>query len=162
MNTFLTLYNSSIGKKLLVGLTGLLLCLFLVVHLGGNLLLYRGDGGWAFDKYAEALPSFLLIRIAEIGLFAIFLFHIFTTSLLWFMNKRARPVNYAVNKPQENSSLFSRTMFLSGSIVFIFLVIHMRTFWFTSRFHAEENPSMYQSVVTAFSSPVYGDRKSVV
>jgi succinate dehydrogenase / fumarate reductase cytochrome b subunit len=155
MGTLSALYHSSIGKKLVVGLTGLCLCVYLVVHLGGNLLLYKGDGGAAFDAYAETLPNLLIIRIIEYVLFAIFLVHIFTGTYLWILNKRARPVQYAMNKPQENSSFFSRTMFLTGSIVFIFLVIHMKTFWFTSRFEAGEHFSMYALVRAAFADPMY-------
>jgi len=154
MNTFVTLYNSSVGKKLVVGVTGLCLCTYLVVHLGGNLLLFRDDGGAAFDQYAEILPSFLFIRIIEIILFAIFVIHIVTSTVLWILNRQARPVKYQVSKPQENSSIFSRTMFLTGSIIYIFLTLHMRSFWYTSRFHHDLYPSMYRLVADTFSQPV--------
>ena len=155
MNTFVGMYNSSIGKKLVVGATGLFLCVYLVIHLLGNLLLLRHDGGAAFDQYAELLPSLLIVRVVEIGLFAVFLIHIVTGTVLWLLNRRARPERYEVNRPQENSSLFSRMMFLSGSLLFIFIVIHMRTFWVTSRFYHEANPSMYLMVVETFSNPYY-------
>src|ERR1051326_6928980 len=111
------LYRSSIGKKVVAGITGLFLCIYLIVHLGGNLLLFKGDGGAAFNEYAEFLPNLLIIRIIEIFLFAVFIGHIFTGTLVWIINRRARPQKYLVNKPEENSSWFSRTMFLSGSIV---------------------------------------------
>ena len=149
-------YRSSIGKKILMGLTGVFLCLYLIVHLGGNLLLLRQDGGAAFDTYAEILPGLLIIRIIEIFLFAVFIGHIASGTYLWIANRRARGgVRYEVNKPQENSSLFSRTMFLTGSIVFIFLVVHMKDFWVTSRFYHEENPSMYAVAAREFSNPLY-------
>src|SRR5258708_2178296 len=109
-----------------MGLTGLFLCVYLIVHLGGNLLLLKQDGGAAFDKYAELLPGLLIIRIIEIFLFAVFLGHILSGTILWFLNRQARGVRYEMNKPEENSSLFSRTMFLTGSIIFIFLVVHMK------------------------------------
>lgn len=155
MDIFVSFYQSSIGKKLLMGLTGFFLCTYLIVHLGGNLLLFKNDGGAAFDTYAEILPSIVFIRIIEIGLFAIFFFHIFLGSYLWVKNKQARPVRYKMNKAQENSALSSRTMFLTGSITFIFLVIHMRSFWFASRFATEEHFSMYAAVKDAFANPVY-------
>ena len=155
MGTLSKMYQSSIGKKLAMGLTGLFLCIYLVVHLAGNLLLLKQDGGAAFDRYAELLPSFLIIQIIEYVLYAVFLGHIITGTVLWVKNKKARPEKYAVNKPQENSSFFSRTMFLSGSIVFIFLVVHMRTFWVASRFQHDKYPSMYTIAKTAFSSPIY-------
>ena len=155
MSALHTISNSSIGKKLLMALTGLFLCTYLVVHLAGNLLLLKQDEGKVFDAYAELLPSLLIIRIIEIGLFAVFTLHILSGTILWLQNKAARPQKYEMNKPQANSSFFSRTMFLSGSVVFIFLVVHMRTFWVSSRFHHDENPSMYTVARTAFASPVY-------
>ncbi len=155
MNTFVTLYNSTIGKKLVVGLTGFCLCAYLVVHLAGNLLLFRNDGGAAFDQYAEILPNILLIRIIEVVLFAIFVVHIVTATVLWILNRQARPVKYQLSKPQENSSFFSRTMFLSGSIVYIFITLHMRSFWYPSRFHHDKYPSMYGLVTSTFSQPGY-------
>jgi succinate dehydrogenase / fumarate reductase cytochrome b subunit len=136
-------------------LTGLFLCMYLIIHLGGNLLLLRQDGGAAFDTYAEILPSLLIIRIIEIFLFAVFIGHIASGTALWIMNRGARGHRYEVNKPQENSSIFSRTMFLTGSIIFIFLVVHLKDFWVTSRFQHEQNPSMYKVALAAFSDPVY-------
>jgi succinate dehydrogenase / fumarate reductase cytochrome b subunit len=155
MNFLLELYTSTVGKKFLMAFTGLFLCLYLVVHVSGNLLLFKQDGGVAFDTYAEILPSIFIIRIIEIVLFLVFIGHIFTGTVLWIRNKRARPIQYEEFQANENSSLSSRTMFLTGSIVFIFLVIHLRSFYFPSRFAHEINPSMYALVKTAFSSPVY-------
>ena len=155
MNTLSALYHSSIGKKFIVGLTGLCLCIYLVVHLAGNLLLFKNDGGAAFDQYAELLPSLLIILIVEKILFAIFIIHILFGTIVWLINKFSRPQKYLVNKPQENSSFSSRWAFVTGSIVFIFLVIHVRTFWFTSRFQAGEHFSMYALVKESFASPVY-------
>ena len=147
--------SSSIGKKIVMSLTGLFLCLYLVVHLAGNLLLLKQDGGAAFDQYAELLPGLLVIQIIEKGLFLVFFLHIIQGTVLWMNNRAARPVKYVVNKAEENSSLSSRTMFITGSIIFMFLVVHIRTFWVTSRFHHDEYPSMYNIAVTAFADPKY-------
>jgi succinate dehydrogenase / fumarate reductase cytochrome b subunit len=155
MDILARIFASSIGKKFIVGLTGLCLCIYLVVHVGGNFLLFKNDGGAAFDKYAEILPSILLILIIEKILFAIFLGHIIGGVYLWLQNKRARPKTYAASRPSENSAISSRTMFLTGSIVFIFLVIHVRTFWFTSRYQAGEHFSMYALVRESFANPLY-------
>ena len=149
------LYHSSIGKKLVVGLTGLLLCIYLIVHLAGNLFLLKDDGGAAFDAYAELLPSLLIVRIIEFVLFGIFIVHAFAGVYVWILNKRARPQNYKVSKASENSSLFSRTMFVSASIIFIFLIVHMRSFWFTSRFTTDEHFSMFATVKAAFTNSAY-------
>src|SRR5690242_3512343 len=147
--------HSSLGRKFVTGLTGLCLCIYLVVHVGGNLLLFKADGGAAFDQYAEILPSLMIIRIVEWILFAIFALHIVMGTWLWFQNRGARPERYNVKSPGSTSTLTSRTMFVTGSIVFIFLVIHMKSFWFTSRFEAGEHFSMYAAVREAFASPVY-------
>ncbi|OLD59586.1 MAG: hypothetical protein AUI33_16330 [Ignavibacteria bacterium 13_1_40CM_2_61_4] len=146
---------SSLGKKILAALTGLFLSAYLVVHAAGNLMLFKDDGGAAFDAYAETLPNFLIIRIIEIGLFAAFGVHIATGTYLWAMNRRARPQGYLANKPEENSSFASRTMFLTGSIVLIFLVVHMKSFWYPSRFSAGQRVSMYSLVTDAFANPLY-------
>lgn len=148
------LYHSSIGKKVIVGLTGLMLCVYLIVHVAGNLLLFRQDGGAAFDQYAELLPGLMIIRIIEILLFLVFIVHIVMATIVWILNRRARPQTYQSNRPRENSSLFSRIMFTSGSIVFIFLVVHMAQFWYPSRF-ATEHVSMYGLVRSAFMNPLY-------
>lgn len=155
MKTFIQFYNSSVGKKLFVGITGFLLIAFLVIHLIGNLLLFRNDDGAAFNAYSELLPQVVVIRIIEVLLFLIILIHLVTATYTWFINKQARDVQYKVRKPGETSPLSSRTMFLTGSIIFIFLVIHMRTFWWTSRYESGENFSMYNLVRNAFSEPLY-------
>jgi succinate dehydrogenase / fumarate reductase cytochrome b subunit len=155
MHTLIKFYNSSVGKKLLVGLTGILLVAFLVIHLIGNLLLFRNDGGEAFDVYSEWLPQIVVIRIIEVLLFLMILFHIITAAYTWLINKMARNQPYDVRKPGATSPLSSRTMLLSGSIVFIFLVIHMRTFWWTSRYEAGEHFSMYNLVRNIFADPAY-------
>jgi len=155
METLIKIYCSSIGKKYFMGLTGILLCTFLVVHLGGNLLLFRDDGGQAFNAYAEFLPRIVVIKIIEILLFALFIGHILTGLILWIRNKKARPQNYTLFKPSENSTLFSRTMVLTGSVIFIFLVIHLNSFWVPAKFAHEANLSMYAIVKAAFSNPWY-------
>src|SRR5437016_3275052 len=138
MSILTSTFTSSIGKKLLMALTGLFLCTYLVVHLAGNLLLLKQDGGAAFDAYAELLPSLLIIKIIEYGLYAVFILHIASGLILWSQNRKARPVRYDKNAAGENSSFFSRTMTLTGSIILIFLFFHMKTFWVTSRFMHDE------------------------
>jgi succinate dehydrogenase / fumarate reductase, cytochrome b subunit len=150
----LSLYGSSIGQKIVSALTGAFLCFFLVVHVSGNLLLFKNDGGSSFNEYATAASSSLLIRSIEIALFAGFGIHIFWGIRVWLYNRRARPKKYAENHPSENSSLFSRIMLLSGSIVLFFLVVHLRSFWVPIRFGAQEL-SDYDLVRIAFQSPLY-------
>jgi len=155
MGTFLNIYKSSIGKKIVMAVTGLFLCTFLVEHLAGNLLLFRDDAGAAFVEYSDFMSHNFIVRTIEIVLAIAFIGHILTGAILWIKNKMARGQTYQMNQASANSALSSRTAFLTGSIVFIFLVIHLRTFWVPNRFFPTENPSLYVLVVTAFTSPSY-------
>ncbi|MDH4069449.1 MAG: succinate dehydrogenase cytochrome b subunit [Ignavibacteria bacterium] len=154
MTNFTQFFRSTIGRKLLMGFTGLFLCSFLVVHFAGNLLLFRSDNGVAFNQYAEFMASNPAIRTMEIGLFLGLMVHIALGIRLWLANRRVRPEQYKVNAGSDTSSLASRVSFLSGSILFIFLVIHLRTFFVPSRFSSSE-VSMYHLVQDAFASPLY-------
>lgn len=156
MQTIITFYNSSVGKKLIVGLTGLLLISYLVIHLMGNLLLFRDDGGEAFDAYAATLPQIVIIRIIEVLLFLIFILHIITSAYTWLLNKQAGKKAYEEWKKSQTSKLSSRTMFITGSIIFIFLVIHLQQFWYAAQVGHGENFSMYEVVKKTFTNPYYG------
>lgn len=181
MSWLTNMMSSSIGKKFLMGLTGLFLCSFLVVHLTGNLLLLKNDGGVAFNQYSEFMSSSgnIPIRIMEVGLFLFFILHIVSGIKLWIENKKARPVKYAMNNPANNSSVFSRSMFVSASVVFIFLIVHLNTFFVDHRIfgdgvkkeieiinHATQETekllfstasglTMAESVMKAFENPFY-------
>ena len=134
MGWFFKFTNSSVGKKLVMAVTGSFLIIFLIVHLIGNVTLFFGAE--AFNGYVSALEVIKpAIRVVEIVLLAVFVLHIFNGIRLWFENKKARGKNYKVNASAENSTLFSRTMLLTGSIVFIFLVLHLATFFWRFNFY---------------------------
>ncbi len=156
MGWFLQSLTSSIGKKILMASTGILLILFLIVHLVGNLTLYADSTGEWFNAYAGTLGSIPLIRVIEALLGLLFLLHIIYALRLWYENKKARPVKYAVNASSKNSTIFSRTMVFTGSTIFIFLVIHLRTFWWGHNFvgHAEGH-TLFDLVVESFQTPWY-------
>ncbi len=154
MRRIITFYRSSVGQKLFLAGTGLFLCLFLIVHISGNLLLFAADGGAAFNAFSEFMSTNIIIRVLEIVLLATFVVHIFFGVRVWLADRRARPQSYQVNRPGENSSWPSRWAFWTGSFVFIFLVVHMKSFWVPERFGGTEQ-SMYQLVTTAFRSPGY-------
>lgn len=151
----MSFYRSSVAQKLLVAVTGVFLCVFLIVHLTGNLLLFKNDGGKAFENYAEFMATNVGIRTMELVLASGFLFHIIWGFRMWLSNRGARPVKYAVNRANENSDLTSRIMFVTGSVVFLFLVIHLKTFFVPSRFPGDDKVSMFELVRSAFSSPLY-------
>jgi succinate dehydrogenase / fumarate reductase cytochrome b subunit len=151
MNTLLSIYNSSVGKKFTMALSGLFLCSFLVIHCGINLFLFVGES--EYNLYSHFMSSNPIIRTIEIVLFLGIFGHIITGVVLWRRNKSARPQHYEMNSPSANSTFFSRTMFLSGSIITFFFVVHLRTFWVPTRFIGEGNS--YQMVKSAFQSPLY-------
>ncbi len=138
-----------------MALTGLFLSIFLLEHLYGNLLLYKIDAGLAFNDYSAWMAGNMLIRTVEFGLFAGFLIHIIDGLFLTLQNRKARPIRYAVSQQTGNSTWFSRNMGLTGSVIFVFLVIHMRTFFFPHRvMHSAEN-SMAYDVAVAFQANWY-------
>ncbi|EDN66128.1 Succinate dehydrogenase, cytochrome b558 subunit [Beggiatoa sp. PS] len=108
-----------------------------MVHLTGNLMLFKNDGGAAFNAYAHFMSTAEIIRVAEIILVLGFLLHIFTAWLLTRQNQQTRPQHYAYSRPEANSTWTSRNMGIAGSIVLIFLVIHLYNFWFQYKFQAD-------------------------
>jgi succinate dehydrogenase / fumarate reductase, cytochrome b subunit len=129
--------SSSLGRKLIMAVTGLSLIAFLLVHCGINACIFLNDGGHTFNEAAEFMAHNLFIRVAEVGLMAGFIIHIVDGLMLWKSNTDKRPVKYAVVKGEANSTWYSRSMGLLGSLLLIFLVIHLRHFWVVSRFTDE-------------------------
>lgn len=149
--------TSSIGRKLVMSLTGLFLCSFLVVHLCGNLCLFIPDGGLTFNAFTNFMEHNILISILEIGLFAGFMIHIVQSIILTIENQKARPVQYEIKAGNQTSTWASRNMGLLGTIIFIFLIIHLRNFFWDLKFHDEKleidgngNIDLYTVVVAVF------------
>ncbi len=155
MKNFFAFLNSSVGRKLLMALTGIFLCSFLVVHLTINLFLFASDGGGTYNAYSDFMATYPLIRPIEWVLFGGFLVHVLLGVILWLYNRRARPSGYEVNRQSDSSALSSRIMFWTGAFVFVFLVVHINTFFISSRFF-EHDRTMYQMVADAFKDPWYG------
>lgn len=128
-----TIFKSSIGKKIVMGLTGLFLISFLLVHCGINACIFFNDNGETFNKAAHFMGTNLFIRTAEIGLFLGLLIHIIQGLVLTYQNNKKRPIKYAVNAGNQNSKWYSRSMGLLGTLLLIFLIIHMGDFWTHSR-----------------------------
>ncbi|MDE2040042.1 MAG: succinate dehydrogenase cytochrome b subunit [Elusimicrobia bacterium] len=141
-------FSSSIGRKIVVALAGLLLCLFLVVHLAGNLLIFAGAP--TFNHYAAALEHNPLLPAAEIGLLALFLLHILFSLKLRWENHRSRPVGYAESASKGGRTPGSRTMLVSALLLLAFLAVHIKTFRF-----GHPGDSLYRMVMTWFSNPYY-------
>jgi succinate dehydrogenase / fumarate reductase cytochrome b subunit len=127
------LFTSSVGKKWIMGLTGIFLILFLVVHVGLNACIFAMDGGVMFNKAAHFMGSNAVPRILEIGLFAGILLHMIQGWSLEMSNRAARKKGYAVSMGSKGSKWYSRSMGLLGTLLFLFLVMHISHFWVPSR-----------------------------
>lgn len=126
MNSLIRFYQSSIGKKWIVALTGLVLVGYVLGHLAGNLQIYLGQD--QLNKYALFLHSMgPLLWVIRIFLIAAFIAHITVTIQLSAGNRAARPDAYAEKKSQR-STLASRTMIMSGLIVLCFVIYHLLHF----------------------------------
>lgn len=134
MSWFTKVISGTIGKKFFMALTGLFLITFLVIHLIGNLQLFKDDGGYAFNAYSVFMTTNPLIKTISYILYFSIIAHAFVSLLLFLKNRRARPVQYKVNRPEANTSWESRNMGILGTIILVFLVIHMKTFWYTYKF----------------------------
>ncbi|GIV34284.1 MAG: succinate dehydrogenase [Chitinophagales bacterium] len=136
--------NTSIGRKVFMSLTGLFLCLFLVEHLSGNLLLLVSRD--KFNVYSHFLTHNPLIRVIEVVLFASILGHVVMSVILTARNRMARPVSYAVYRGSANASWTSRNMPFLGIIILIFLIIHLSNFFAKARFGGVESYILQQPV----------------
>ena len=158
MSWFTKTFSSTMGRKIIMSVTGLFLCSFLVVHLIGNLQLFNDDGGAAFNLYSYFMANNIIIRIMELVLVAGFLFHIYDAIMLIRRNKAARPIGYAEHRPQENSTWSSRNMGLLGTVILVFLIIHLWNFFVPARFgglegvviEGAEYENLYIRVVESF------------
>lgn len=129
MNQFLEYYHSSIGKKQIVAVTGLLLILYVLIHLAGNLFMYAGPE--VYNNYAKKLTNLRPgLYVLEFGLLLIFLFHLYTTAMVVLENIQARGKPYEMTRPVGEQSFSVRLMPWTGAIIFVFVVWHLMDFTF--------------------------------
>jgi succinate dehydrogenase / fumarate reductase, cytochrome b subunit len=152
MKLFSFLFNSSIGRKFIMALTGISLIAFLLVHCGVNACIYFMDEGETFNAAAEFMGHNWLIRTMEIGLFAGLLLHIFQGLFLWYSNNEKRKMRYGKSAGSANSTWYSRSMGLLGTLLLLFLILHLKHFWVISRFTDE---------ITSGQETLFGEMKEV-
>jgi succinate dehydrogenase / fumarate reductase cytochrome b subunit len=131
MSSRLRFLDSSVGSKFLIGVTGFLLVLYLIVHIVGNLMVFGGPD--FFNHYAEYLESNPLLPLIEVALLLLFLLHIYKTVRMFIGNQAARPVRYAQKRSAGYTSrknFASTTMILTGLWLVVFLLVHVRAFRF--------------------------------
>ncbi len=137
MKWFFNFLGTSLGKKYVMSLTGLFLIIFLIVHLVGNLQLLLDDNGEKFNLYTKFMTSNPLIKTISYGLYFFILLHATQGIRLWLQNLKARKHRYAV-KSRSTTTFASRTMGVLGTIVLLFLIIHLWRFWFQMKIGAVE------------------------
>lgn len=135
--TWKQVFTSSVGKKLVMGLTGISLILFLVVHVGLNACIWANDGGEMFNRAANFMGSNVIPRILEVGLFLGIFLHIIQGYMLTVENRSKRSVGYAVPY-SDGSKWYSRSMAILGTLLLLFFLMHWKQFWVPSRFTGVE------------------------
>lgn len=159
MSRLVRAFSSSVGTKLLIGLTGLALFAYLILHLAGNALIFAGPD--IFNEYSHRLISNPLIIPIEIGLLLIFLLHIYKTGRMWLQNRDARPARYARKEMAGHTSrksFASSTMIVSGLIALLFVAVHVKQFkfgaWYQTAGHSEIR-DLYRTEMEVFQQPLW-------
>jgi succinate dehydrogenase / fumarate reductase cytochrome b subunit len=156
---FRRVFASSVGTKLVIGLTGLLLFAYLILHLAGNAIIFFGQE--AFNEYSHALISNPLVVPAEIGLLLVFAIHIYKTITMWIRNRRARPIGYAKKEMAGHTSrksLASSTMIASGLLIALFVVIHVKQFKYGTFYLVQGGEAvrdLYRTEIEVFRQPLW-------
>ncbi len=154
--TWKEVFTSSVGKKLVMSFTGIFLILFLIVHVGLNACIWANDGGTMFNAGAHFMGNNVVPRILEIGLFAGLFLHIIQGLMLELSNRSKRgSVGYAVSY-SKGSKWYSRSMGLLGTIILLFLILHLYNFWLPNRanqgFLLGEEINLYAKMQEVFSN----------
>lgn len=154
-------YTSPIGKKIITGITGLGLTLFVLVHLVGNLTLFAGSK--AYNQLAHFIDSLgILLYLIEFSLLAIAIFHVVVGISIRLNTLKARPVAYSqlksVGTPSKQS-ISSRSMLITGMVLLGFLVLHLATFkfgvYYSTMINGVEMRDLSSLVIEKFHNPVY-------
>lgn len=152
------IFSSSVGTKLLIGLTGVLLVVYLLIHIAGNMVVFLGPA--AFNTYAFTLESNPLLPLIELVLLSWFVIHIYKTVRMYLSNQTARPVAYAKKKSAGHTTrktFASSTMIFSGLWLFAFLLVHVRAFhdgWGTQYEWPAGGRDLYRQEMETFANPV--------
>ena len=133
MNWLFRFFTSSLGQKYVMGLTGLFLISFLIVHLSGNLQLLADDEGESFNLYAAFMSHNTIIRIISIGLYTFIILHAIQGIILAIQNRKSKGTKYRKGEP-AGATWAAKNMALLGVLIFAFLCIHMGDFWWKMRF----------------------------
>jgi succinate dehydrogenase / fumarate reductase cytochrome b subunit len=148
-------FTSVVGRKIVMALTGLFLISFLLVHVGLNSTIFndlpifnKSDNGSMFNRAAHFMGAALVIRIMEFGLFAGFILHIIQGYAIEIKNRKLRGAGYRTSLGNKGSKWYSRSMAILGTLIFLFLIMHVSHFWVPSRITHSLEPVTYNNVET--------------
>lgn len=141
-------FSSAVGRKLVMALTGIFLILFLLVHAGLNACIFADwvdttDNGEMFNRAAHFMGSTIVTRIMEIILFVGFIAHIVQGYVVEAKNRKRRGQDYKIELGNRGSTWMSRSMALLGTLIFMFLILHISKFWWSSRVTHDLDPVNY-------------------
>ena len=149
-------FSSSIGTKLLIGLTGLGLFLYLIIHVTANVMVFFGPE--VFNGIADKLERIPILVAIEIGLLLVFLLHVVKTIEMYLANQKARPVQYVKKKyagEPSRKTLASSTMIFSGLWLLVFIIIHVKAFKYSPTYEwAEGGKDFYRLEMDNFRNPL--------
>ena len=141
-----------------MGLTGLFLILFLIVHAGINACIFLDDNGKTFNEVAHFMSHNWIMRFLEIGLFAGLILHIIQGLKLWSQNNKARPVQYHFNQPSKNSKWYSRSMGILGTLLLLFIILHLNHFYVGTKMElyggVKAERSLFEEMKLVFADPI--------
>ena len=146
-------FSSAIGRKIVMATTGIFLILFLVVHVGLNACIFAdwvdtSDNGEMFNKAAHFMGSTIVTRIMELILFVGFIAHIIQGYLVEAKNRQRRGEGYQLALGSRGSTWMSRSMAILGTLIFMFLILHISKFWWSSRITHDLEEVTYGNGVT--------------
>ncbi len=150
-------FSSSVGQKLVIGITGFLLFLYLLIHIAGNLIVFLGPA--AFNRYAYVMEyGNPLLPAIELGLLLVVLIHIYKTVRMFIGNQEKRPVNYDMKKragKPSRKNFASSTMIASGLLLLVFLLIHVKAFRFSPEYEwPAGGRDLYRQELEALQNPL--------
>jgi succinate dehydrogenase / fumarate reductase cytochrome b subunit len=149
--------STSVGQKVVIGLTGFALFLYLLIHIAGNLIIFLGPA--AFNRYAYVMEyGNPLLPAIELGLLAIVVIHIYKTVRMFLGNQEKRPARYEMKRRAgrpSRKSFASSTMILSGLLLLVFMLIHVKTFRFSPEYEwPAGGRDLYRQELEALSNPL--------
>jgi len=147
-----SIFISTVWRKVFVGLTGLGLAIFILIHMSGNLLLFVGEE--SYNMYSHNLISNPLTLFCEIGLIIIFSIHILWALALALYNKNKKGLS-----KKDSNSLIHKTLWIQGIIILTFVILHLITFkfgaYYTAVYNGQEVRDLFRLVKEVFQKPLY-------